>query len=247
MVNRQNSAFASEQEQPELATVLRLLKRAVELDIETAMPCTVESFQPGDAQRAATVTVLPAWKIIQLDDQEREVEVDAPPVANIPIGFFALGGFKLTASPRQGDTGILLTFSRDIGTWLVGGGQVDPVSSDLHNLGSSVFLPLVQSIPNAMSMTMNVLTFGLEDDSSRFEIDRNTGAMKLVAPAAAGIQLESNVTLGAGGTGTEPMIKGNTMVSSIQAITVLTAMGPSSTPVNAAAFEQTKSQKHRLD
>lgn len=130
---------------PKLEDLFKILSRAVSIDINCRVPATVLAFNP-ETNKAQ----------VQVDNLEVVVDPNVEPTRNnpnpcktlpprtfvdIPVRWDRTNAGHFTLPLNPGDTGELAVHDRSLQKWLEVGTAADPVSSFIHMLGDSVFIP----------------------------------------------------------------------------------------------------------
>jgi hypothetical protein len=116
-----------------LVEALKNSVNSVIVDLHTAMPARVESF---DAEKN-TVNVQPALKRKFSDGEVQAL----PQIINVPICFPRGGGGILTFPIVKGDWVMLVFSERSLDQWWVKGDVVDPLDSRKHALSDAMAIP----------------------------------------------------------------------------------------------------------
>lgn len=162
------------QEEPELTDLVRILRRAIELGINVALPGVIESFtpavpsSPAGPGKPAIARVRPSVLAIHKGpDGKTEVPMPRPAIPAAVFGFRAGGGFKETWQPLPGDFGWLFASDRSLEKWrTAGGAPVDPTFSHTHSYTDAIFLPCGK--PGPLGTTIG--------ESGRYAITTDTGS-----------------------------------------------------------------------
>lgn len=139
--------------QPELADLLRLLKRDVKLTLRTHAPASVVVYDPVRQLATVQVAHIPVVRVVALDDipigavsvsgTPPNAEATMPPIqlVDIPVAWpRTLAGY-ITFPLVPGDTGELHVSDRSMEAWRLAGIPTDPQLSFTHHLKDSVFHP----------------------------------------------------------------------------------------------------------
>lgn len=164
-------SIASNYALPEDATLgdlCLLLERGIRLGLHTVLPGRVKSFAaavPGKSP--ATVFVEPSMSAVYWTLEGREVEKPLPPVPAAILGHWQSGGFRMTATPREGDTGILLTSERSLEEWRNSGGKPEPPRFvHTHALMDAFFLPVGRPGPDGLTVPATGLSLSTDTGSA---------------------------------------------------------------------------------
>ncbi len=127
-------------------TLPELIRRAVRAElaegVRSHIPVRVERYDATKGQ----VDVLPLIKDFHRDETGALVVAGVPVITNIPVAFFAAGGFAITVKIVAGQTlGRLSFVDRSMDAWLSGDGQVvDPELYVRNSLADAWFEPGLQ-------------------------------------------------------------------------------------------------------
>lgn len=193
------TAYGSDEPVITSSEFARQIIRSAGLRIRVAVPATVVAYTAAEAERPPSVDVNPAFQIATVDDQGVESLTDMPKLQRVPIAFYAVGGFKITSTPKVGEEGLVVFLDRSGSGWLAEGGIVDPLWSHTHSLSDGIFFPGLRSAGKAFPVTEGKFVIGLEDETTKFEIDEITGALVLDSKDEVTILAAANMTLTASG------------------------------------------------
>lgn len=129
------------------AELIRAFIEEAKIDLHTAMPCKVMSYDVG----SQTVSVSPALYRAVPDGDGNYLTEPLPQLDDVPVGFMAGGGFAISLPVSAGDYGLLIFCERNIGSWRGTGNQGDPGDLGMHTLDGAVFLPCVRPDNAALS------------------------------------------------------------------------------------------------
>ena len=130
---------------PETATDQQIQQN--QLNLHTALPCKVVSFDSGKQ----TVTLAVQVKM-QLADGNG---ADIPPLVDVPVSFPRGGGFAVTFPLKAGDEGIAIFSERCIDGWWQNGTASTPLDFRLHDLSDAMFIPGICSVPKTVKNFFN--------------------------------------------------------------------------------------------
>lgn len=117
-------------------TFEQVLTTAIEsklIDLHTAMPGVVESYDPTKQ----TISVVPALK----RKYESGEVVTRPLINNVPVCFPRGGSFSITHPLKKGDSVLLVISERSLDVWKKNGGTVDPNDPRKFNLTDAFAIP----------------------------------------------------------------------------------------------------------
>lgn len=137
----------STQQDITLGQVLRMAIDARLVDVHTAMPGRVESYD-ATTQLAS---VKPLLKRSLRDVDNNEVVEDLPIISDVPVAFPRAGDWFMAFPVAQGNTVLLVFCERNLDQWIERGGDVDPGDLRLHPLDGAVAIPGVYSQPDALT------------------------------------------------------------------------------------------------
>jgi hypothetical protein len=142
-------------QQPELDDLLRVLGRAIKLQVRTHVPAMVVGYVPPPINKATVM--VQTLQVVRVTDPTRlpanvvSVSPDAPPntlatlapiqLVNIPVALAVGTQGGVTYPITAGDYGMLHVSDRSLAAWLLAGAPCDPVLAATHALGDSVFYP----------------------------------------------------------------------------------------------------------
>lgn len=132
---------------PGLPTVIREAISARLVDVHTAMPGRVESYDAA----GQTADVQPQLKrVVRSATGERTAE-ELPVIPSVPVGFPGGGGFFVSFPLAVGDTGLLIFSEYSIDRWRTQGEQVDPADERRHGLSGAIFVPGLKTQAGALA------------------------------------------------------------------------------------------------
>lgn len=177
----------SEESGVETVTELELIQLAIAdrlLDLQTAMPCTVDSYDV-DKQ---TVAVTPALNRMVPDGAGNFVSTTLPSLKDIPVALLAAGGMFVSLPIQKGDTGLLVFCSRNIGAWRSTGNQGDPGDLGTHTLDGATFYPGLRPDSKALkNCHAQNMVMGSDTNGSARVVIKPSGAIDLGATVTAKI------------------------------------------------------------
>lgn len=123
---------------PTLAEVIRRAIDARMIDVHTALPGRVESYDAA----TQTADVKPLIKRVIRTRQGAPVEEPLPVIPNIPVVFPGAGEFFISFPVQVGDTGLIIFCERNLDRWReVEGEDVNPGDQSMHPLSGATFHP----------------------------------------------------------------------------------------------------------
>jgi len=199
-----------------------------QISLNTCMPGTIKSYNP--TKNLATIT--PAFKREYTDG----TIVPIPDLSDVPIIFPRANAAAITFPLKKGDGVILIFAQRSLEQWKSFGGQVDPLVSRMHDLSDAVAIPGGYSLLDQVPVEPNKLAVRyrnskiLLSENGDIEINGLLGKIK--------VGKTGKITIGNGTIDLLDLV--DQMIDAIMALTVGTALGPSSVPINIASFLKIK-------
>lgn len=212
---------------------MRLQKEQEELNIRaglTTLDSTGASFKLGDVKRQLPAQFQPTTVPGSAKELDLVVSQQASPSPTPPNAFYRLQAGDIRDGAGVIETGVSapLRLRETVLDGLAQTGQPVPLVREVDAAGN---ITEVQ----AEGATVNSVT-----GSSVAEYSR-TNYLSMTFEAATSVTLSSaRVNLGSANAA-QQVPRGNDLVAQIQALTVSTSLGPSGTPINAAAFPGTLS------
>lgn len=185
--------------------ILDAREENLRLDLETAFPARVQSYDP-DAQTADLVPLI-RRQVPQGDDS---YAMEALPVLpSVPVCFPRVGTWFLSFPVAQGDTGIVVVCSGAIGHWRVGDGDVsDPGDLRRHHPSHAIFLPM-GLVPRSRALAKTGaagatpppdsqptgLVLGSDNANGPRVLIRANGAVEIETGGATAVKVDANGTV----------------------------------------------------
>lgn len=176
-----------------LSTLGDVLQRGIDSrlkELHTAMPGIIQSFDAA----TQTAIVQPAIKRIfksDTGDTVESIEVELPPLINVPVQFPRGGGFSLTFPVAQGDECLIIFSERSLDYWHESGGVQAPGAYRLHALSDATALVGLSSKPNKVpSYSATDVQLKRDDDAVKISLN---------ADSTLDISADSDMTVTAGG------------------------------------------------
>ncbi len=160
---------------PDLGTMIGQAMDSRLIDVHTAMPGRVESY---DREKQVADVRPQLRRVIRRRDGSR-VSEELPVIPCVPVTQLRVGGFFIHLPIAVGDFGTLLFNEYDIGRWRSIGDVVDPGDTRRHRLSGPTFLP-------GMFPQADALPIG-DTDAARMTLGASAGAQLDID--AAGIRL----------------------------------------------------------
>jgi hypothetical protein len=149
-VNDIDQHSSSQESGLEEITTAELLEAAIshrEIDVHTALPARVESFNAS----AQTVNVTIMCNRAVPDGNGNYISEQLPALADVPVAFPRSGAFFISFPLAAGDFGFLVFAERNISAYRATGAQGDPGDLGMHTLDGAVFFPCVYPDAKALS------------------------------------------------------------------------------------------------
>jgi hypothetical protein len=124
----------------ERVSTAELLRRAMNarmMDVHTALPAKVESYDAGKQ----IVEVTPVVKRAIYTAAGDKATEQLPTIPDVPVAFPRAGGFQLSLPIAAGDHVLLVFCERDLGEWRRKGEVADPGDQRMHGLSGAVAIP----------------------------------------------------------------------------------------------------------
>jgi len=122
-----------------LPRLFDVARDAMTENIYTAMPARVTTYDP----ETNTITAQPVMKRAIFTKEDEVVYEELPPIPNVPVGFYRMGGYIMTFPIYEGDT-VLLVFSQvSTSEWRSTGQDSEPLDTRRHGISDPVAIPIV--------------------------------------------------------------------------------------------------------
>jgi hypothetical protein len=121
-------------ESADLGDVILNAIRSAQLEINTAMPATVTSYDNA----TQTCTVQPSFKRIFIRNEQ---VVSRAEISDVPVMFQRAGSYSFTYPIAAGDPVLLIFSQRSLDDWLDFGGEVVLTDTRLHNINDAIAIP----------------------------------------------------------------------------------------------------------
>jgi hypothetical protein len=152
----------------QLTDLLRLFRRAMELDLRVSAPGQIVVYDPSTQLASVQLGLL----AVEVDENGAEVPQAPLVLPQVPVLCYG-GSLGYVSTPIiPGDTGFVLFSDRCIDQWLQSGGPVDPISGRTHNLADAVFIPGFRPLPSKVTPPVD-LTATVVDGSTFVKLGRN--------------------------------------------------------------------------
>lgn len=171
-----------------LASTLRFIQRAIEMEIECCLPCKIVSYD----RRANTATVQPMIMVsvrsTTSNDLIRNKRVDIP---DIPVLSLGAGNFHISFPVKPNDLGWIHACDRDI-TLFLQSLEAQPSGRDgaTHKFSDAIFIPDVYRNYTINAEDEGALVIQSTDSSTRISVRSDN--IKITAPTL--VQIDSPMT-----------------------------------------------------
>lgn len=221
---------------PSMADLLNLLKKEIFFDLNCHHLGTIQSFDSAKQTASISINYTKTFFQINQQGQYNPVQIQYPPLVDVPVIFLGGGGGFQTFPVAQGDQCLVLFNDRSIDNWYQqGNGVVGPVNmSRAHSLADGFAL-----------VGLNWSGTVLANFDTAHAIIRNKAG-----DAGIGLNLQNSKTKIYNSTGSLNSVLQNILTqleNLAQAISILTVTcaspgNPSSPPINATDFVTIKMQ-----
>lgn len=169
----------------------QLIKKILSMT-NVAMPCIVQSFDPGSDNRPPTITALPAIKGSETDSAGNTVSNTLPLLVDVPVVFPSGGGCHMTFPIVAGDEVLVIFGDRCMDFWWQSGGVQEPVDQRMHDLSDGYAIPCLRSCARAIG--------AVSTDSVQLRSDDGAAYVE-INPASHAVNVETSGSLTANATG----------------------------------------------
>jgi hypothetical protein len=217
-------------ETPTLAEAIRTGIRASLVDLYTAMPGQVESYN-------ATTNLANVQPVFKRKYEKDEEVVNLPVINNVPVAFPRAGQAGITFPLKSGDNVLLVFSQRSLESWKTVGGLVEPNDPRTHDISDAIAIPGVYPLSNPMLVDPDNLVIRhllSKVTVKKDAIEVTAGAGKITVDKTGKVSLGNGVI--------ELLGLLDELIDQILALTVPTAVGPSGVPNNAAAITAIKAK-----
>jgi len=207
-----------------LASTMRFIQRAIEMDMENCLPCRVMDYD----RKANRATVRPAiMSTVRSTESTDLIRKNRVAIPDIPVLSLGAGGFHISFPVKRGDLGWIYACDRDISLFLQSLTE-QPAGLDgaSHKFSDAIFIPDVFS-----KYTINEEDEGalvIQSTSSATRISVREDNIKITAPVK--IQLDTPLTE----ILHDLTVSGNTILEQNLSVTGLDATLPQATTVGGA-------------
>ncbi|HHZ6134957.1 TPA: Gp138 family membrane-puncturing spike protein, partial [Escherichia coli] len=172
-------ALSDQTRSGDLAETFKSERDTTKNQIRVALPGIVQSFDPD----AVTAVVQPAIRSVETDNDGNRVTKNYPLLVDVPVIFPRGGGCTLTFPVEAGDECLVIFADRCIDFWWQNGGIQEPVDDRMHDLSDAFCIVGPQSQARKISgINTSATQLRSDDGSTYFELNPDTGKIKIVAP-----------------------------------------------------------------
>lgn len=215
---------------PDLSECIKEGIRAAMLNINTCMPGIVQSYSP----LKNTADVQPVFK----RKYENGDTADIPVIRNVPVAFPRAGTAAITFPIKPNDNVLLLFSQRTLDQWKTFGGKIQPNDPRTHDLSDAIAIPGVYPASDPVPIDPDNLV--IRNLLSKI-IVKKTGDMTLQAGGAI-IEMTKSGQVKMGNGVVDLLDLVDKLLDAILKMSVGTALGPSTPPLNSAEFTAIKTQ-----
>lgn len=164
---------------------MQAMLEAWQLELHTAMPGIVQSFDPVKM----TCTVQPAIRAAVRRPDGSAYSTALPLLVDVPVVFQGGGGYSVTFPVQPGDDCLVIFGERCIDAWWQSGGVQEPVEYRMHDLSDGFAIVGVRSQPRVVSggVAMDGVELRRDDGTARVKL---TGS-SLVITAPGGVTIDA--------------------------------------------------------
>lgn len=171
-----------------LASTMRFIQRAIEMDMENCLPCRVMDYDRAANRATVRPAIMSTVRSTESTDLIRKNRVAIP---DIPVLSLGAGGFHISFPVKRGDLGWIYACDRDISLFLQSLTE-QPAGLDgaSHKFSDAIFIPDVFS-----KYTINEEDEGalvIQSTSSATRISVREDNIKITAPVK--VQLDTPLT-----------------------------------------------------
>ena len=156
----------------------RDLITAARMDLHTALPGIIQSFDPA----RMTCSVQPAIRGAIVQPSGQAQAVDLPLLVDCPVVFPGGGGYVLTYPLKAGDECLVVFSERCIDAWWQSGGVQAAAEYRLHDLSDGFVIPGPRSQPHVVAGGVGMTGAELRTDSGTTVLRLKGSAIEIVAP-----------------------------------------------------------------
>lgn len=207
-----------------LASTMRFIQRAIEMDMENCLPCRVMDYDRAANRATVRPAIMTTVRSTESTDLIRKNRVSYP---DIPVLSLGAGGFHISFPVKKGDLGWIYACDRDISLFLQSLTE-QPAGLDgaSHKFSDAIFIPDVFS-----KYTINKEDEGalvIQSTSSATRVSIREDNIKITAPVK--VQLDTPLTE----ILHDLTVSGNTILKQNLSVAGPAAMLPQATTVGGA-------------
>lgn len=161
--------------EPSLAEIVRLALESRLLDVWTALPCRVESYDAA----TQTVEVLPMVRRAITDTAGETQHEELPKIPNVPVLFPRSAAFSATWPLDAGDFVLVVFSSSAIGNWRETGDVSNPGDLRRHDLSHAIAIPGIAPKGDTIPTANDAAVF--EVNAPATHVTFGAGASKFVS------------------------------------------------------------------
>lgn len=153
-------------EDPTLQQVIRDAIKAGLLDVHTALPARIETYDAGTQKANIQPLLKKKYKGVNGE------EANLPVITNVPVQWVSAssGSAYMTFPLKKGDIGIALFSERSLDKYLSGKGEiVSPADPRTHDISDAFFIPGTKPFPLALT-NVNNSDIIIQNNTFRIEI-----------------------------------------------------------------------------
>ncbi len=198
---------------PSLVDIIRNAVKSYLLDLHTAMPAIVISYD----RTTQFAVVEPALRRTLVTGDV----VELPKIYNVPVQFPHAGDTFIHYDLKEGDNVLLIFSERSIDKWAVQSGKTTPSERRMHDLNDCFAIPSVKSKPEAFEPKGKEGSIEITNKDSHLEITSdgkfvmNNGENELVSVL---VELLDKMIIGKNLTGVGPLEKDPTYINDLNQV-----------------------------
>jgi hypothetical protein len=171
-----------------LASTLRFIQRAIEMDMENCLPCRVMAYDREANRATVRPAIMSTVRSTVSTDLIRKNRVEYP---DIPVLSLGAGGFHISFPVKKGDLGWIYACDRDISLFLQSlTEQPAGLDGPSHKFSDAIFIPDVFSKYNINEEDEGALVIQSTSSATRISIREDN--IKITAPVK--VQLDTPLT-----------------------------------------------------
>ena len=192
--------------------------------LNTCMPGEVTSFN----KLKNTCDVKPGFKKKYVQEDEA---VELPEIKNVPIVYLGGGSASISFPLNSGDPVLLLFSQRSLEKWKDTGRIDDPNDPRIGSLSDAICIPGLRPLSQFLVIDDGLL---IRNGTSKFLIKKNGSITITTVGGEFEVTASGKFAMGNGVVDALKQLEAT--IKEIQKLTVGTALGPSTVPINAPAF-----------